>query len=292
MKKLCELVDIAVNNENCVVFKVKDNVVMDLIALGCFKGDEDMIRMTKGRTPEITVFKKDGSNYSYHFGEGSTTLISDNLMKQRSMIRECAILSFGIVCDLSYMRGDVNEEALIRATLGIRRADDAALSVSIVSGGGMTGHIKINEQTMARDVNVNDIPGWFAERGYKVSFPYDISYGLLCGSVQGVCEPVADAEKKFGVNDISQERYSVLLGNVISFLSEDYGDDKSFYDFLYDEIGMSDEEINAIGCGNYIPKAVDEVILSAQEKSEEVNSKVEGVFLDKDDKTVFADKEL
>lgn len=282
MKKLCELVDIAVNNENCVLFKVKDNVVMDMIALGCFKGDEDMIRMTKGRTPEITVFKKDGSNYSYHFGEGSTTVISDNMALQRLMVRECAVLNFGIVCDLSYMRGGVDEEALIKTSLGIRGADDAALSVSVVSGGGKTGHIKINEQTMAHDVNVKDIPGWFEERGYSVSFSYDISHGLPCGEVRGVCEPVTNAEKEFGVNDISKERYAVLLGNVISFLSEEYGNDKLFYDFLYDEIGMSDEEIRAIGCGDYIPKAVDEVLLSAQEKAEEVNGKVEGVSLDKE----------
>ena len=63
MKKLCDLLDIVVNNEFCVLYKVRDNARMDLISLGCFNGNEDMIRITKGRTPEITIFKNNDSLY-------------------------------------------------------------------------------------------------------------------------------------------------------------------------------------------------------------------------------------
>ena len=47
--KLCYMVDIIENNENCVVLEVKDNKKMDLIKLGCFDGDEELIRLTKGK---------------------------------------------------------------------------------------------------------------------------------------------------------------------------------------------------------------------------------------------------
>lgn len=195
MKKLCELVDVAINNENCVVFKIKDNAVMDLIALGCFKGTEDMIRMTKGRTPEITVFNKDGSNYSYHFGEGSTTIISENMVQQRTLIRECAILDFGIVCDWSHMQNDAYYKRLVEKTSNVRCLDDAERSVSLASGGGMSCNIRVNEQTMAIRMDVSDVIDWFEKRGYFVSFPDEIYFkGLPCGVVHGVCNPISTLE--------------------------------------------------------------------------------------------------
>lgn len=274
MKKLCELVDITINNENCVVFKVKEGATMDLIALGCFKGTEDMLRMTKGRTPEITVFNKDGSNFSYHFGEGSTTVISDNLCQQREMIRECAILDFGIICDWSYMNSNVDYEGLVRDTINVKSMEDAQRTVTLVSGGGMNGHIRVNEQMMAHDVHVKDVAKWFKERGYTAEFDRPIEKtGLPCGKVHGFCEPVSVAEKDFDINDISKERFSVLLGNALSVLSSEYDNDKLFYSMLYDDIGMSDDEIRVIGLGDYIPKAVDEMLVKANAKAGEMKSK-------------------
>ena len=275
MKKLCELVDIAVNNENCVVFKVKDNTRMDMITLGCFKGDEDMIRMTKGRTPEITIFNKDGSNYSYHFGEGSTTLISDNMMKQRTMIRECAILDFGLVCDWAHQRKDVDYEKLVKSTLDITSTKGVDRFVGLVSGGGMCCNIRVNEQTMELGINVKDVPGWFEERGYSVIFQEDISNGLKCGVTCGDCFPINGPEKEFDVNDISKERITVLLSNAIDVLNEDYSGD--LYEALHSEMGMTYEEIVALGFEECIPciefDTVDEVLATAQEKAEEANSK-------------------
>ena len=190
MKKLCDLVDVVINNENCVVFKIKDDTRMDLIALGCFKGTEDMIRMTKGRTPEITIFNQDGSNYAYHFGEGSTTVISDNLCQQRTKIRECAILDFGIVCDWSHMPSDIDYDSLVKKTITITSMDEAERSVSLNSGGGMSCNIRVNEQTVALHIDVKDVPAWFKERGYEVEFAYgSITKGLPCGTVYGYCMP-------------------------------------------------------------------------------------------------------
>lgn len=220
MKKLYDLVDIVINNENCVVFKVKDDTRMDLIALGCFKGTEDMIRMTKGRTPEITVFNQDGSNYSYHFGEGSTTVISDNLCQQRQMIRECTILDFGIVCDWSYMPVDIDYTSLVQKTMKIKTMADAERSVSLNSGGGMSCNIRVNEQTMATHMDVKDVYAWFETRGYSVRFERPINKGLPCGSTYGYCEPaptldttlnkaVADANAKNAYPKEAQNQHSV-----------------------------------------------------------------------------------
>lgn len=279
MKKLCELVDIAVNNENCVVFKIKEEATMDLIALGCFKGNEDMLRMTKGRTPEITVFNKDGSNFSYHFGEGSTSVISDNLCQQRAMIRECAILDFGIVCDWSYMPNDVDFKRLIAMTMKVETMADAKRSVKLVSGGGRSGNIRVNDQGMALNVDIKDISAWFKDRGYVVNFPdFDFSKGLPCGTVYGGCKPIDNKAKDFTVKDISKERFAVLLDNTVSFLAKDYDNDKALYDFLYDEIGMSDDEIRVIGLGDYIQKdkSFDEKLADAIAHSKKIGPDDDG----------------
>lgn len=56
--KLCYLVDIIENNENCVILKVKDNKNLELIKLGYFDGNEEMMRLTKGKDHTCTIFKK------------------------------------------------------------------------------------------------------------------------------------------------------------------------------------------------------------------------------------------
>ncbi len=196
MKRLCELVDVVTNNEACVVFKPKNGTRMDLISLGCFKGNEELIRMTKGRTPEITIFYEDGKNSSYHFGEGSTTVISGSYLDQREMIRECAILDFGIVCDWSHTPRNIDWDGRVQSTMGIQSMDDVTRLVTLVAGGGMCGHIRVNEQTMAHDVHVHDVAGWFEKRGYCVEFESDISKGLPCGTVYGFCEPVSSLDKR------------------------------------------------------------------------------------------------
>ena len=268
MKKLYELVDISVNNENCVVFKVKDNAMMDLISLGCFTGTEDMIRMTKGRTPEITIFNKDGSNYSYHFGEGSTTIISDNMCQQREMIRECAILDYGIVCQWSYMSGNTDYDRLVKDTMKVKSVDDADRVVTLNSGGGVSCNIRINEQTMALHMHVKDVPGWFEARGYSVDFAgFDISKGLPCGNIYGLCVPIIDKTKKFTVSDISKERFSVLLNNAIKLIDEDYINCSNLYEVLSSELGMSDNEIKALGYGDCLNNDLDKVIANAQNRS-------------------------
>ena len=210
MKKLCDLVDIAINNENCVVFNIKDGMRMDLIALGCFKGNEEMIRMTKGRTPEITVFNKDGSDYSYHFGEGSTTIISDNMQQQRTMIRECAILDYGLICDWSHMSATHNYEALVEQNLHVQSMDDAIRNVSLASGGGMTCNLRVNHQTMALHIDVSEVHEWFQKRGYDVDFEgVDILQGVKCGVTYGYCEPVSTLDKVLADATVASQKTTV-----------------------------------------------------------------------------------
>jgi len=48
--RLKDITTVAINNADCVVLKVKEGHEMDLIALGCFGGDETMFRLTKGNT--------------------------------------------------------------------------------------------------------------------------------------------------------------------------------------------------------------------------------------------------
>ena len=61
MAKLADYVEIMENNTECVVLKVRPGSRMGLISLGCFNGDEEMVRLTKGRTQTCTVFPKAAS---------------------------------------------------------------------------------------------------------------------------------------------------------------------------------------------------------------------------------------
>ena len=96
-EKLCYLVDIIENNENCVVLKVKDNKEMDLIKLGCFDGDERLIRLTKGKNHTCTTFYNDNRKpLSWDWGESGFTLVSDNVRKMGRLIEDCITEDFDI----------------------------------------------------------------------------------------------------------------------------------------------------------------------------------------------------
>lgn len=93
--KLCHLVEIATNNEECVILKIKDDARIDLISLGCFDGDEKMLRITKGGKHTATVFTEN-NHFSWHWGEGGYTIVSEKTSKCGRLIQECVEEDFGI----------------------------------------------------------------------------------------------------------------------------------------------------------------------------------------------------
>lgn len=94
--KLCYLVDIVENNENCVILQVKDNKRLELIKLGCFDGNEELMRLTKGKNHTCTVFPKSGNPFSWKWGEGGYTLVSDRLSTMGKLIEACITEDFDI----------------------------------------------------------------------------------------------------------------------------------------------------------------------------------------------------
>lgn len=96
--ELKDMVELVANNNECVVLKVKDGMEMNLICLGCFTGDETMFRLTKGKTVTCTIFRKDGRSFSWHWGFGGYTLVSDQVDKAGKLIQNCIERDFGIRC--------------------------------------------------------------------------------------------------------------------------------------------------------------------------------------------------
>ena len=94
MKKLCELVEIVENNKECVILEVTGSM-LDLIKLGCFNGDEKLIRLTKGNRHTCTVWTSD-NNYSWFWGIGGHTLVSDDMTKRGKLIEDCITRDFEI----------------------------------------------------------------------------------------------------------------------------------------------------------------------------------------------------
>ena len=96
--KLKDMVELAVNNDDCVVLKVKDGQEMNLISLGCFNGDETMMRLTKGKNVTCTLFRQGGKRFSWYWGIGGYTLVSDQVWRMGRLIQDCIEKDFGIRC--------------------------------------------------------------------------------------------------------------------------------------------------------------------------------------------------
>lgn len=94
-KRLCDLVEIEENNMDCVLLKVKEDSRLSLIKLGCFKGDEKLIRVTKGKNHTYTIFTSD-NEYSWEYGERGYTIVSENMKKKRFLINDCIENDFDI----------------------------------------------------------------------------------------------------------------------------------------------------------------------------------------------------
>lgn len=103
MKSLGEITEVVVNNDECVVLKVKADSEMDLIALAHFSGDEIMFRLTKGDVQNCTVFYKNGRHFSWHWGIGGFTCVSDSTKKEGKLIQSTIEQHFGI--DLKRPKG-------------------------------------------------------------------------------------------------------------------------------------------------------------------------------------------
>ncbi len=98
MITLKNITAVAVNNNECVVLKVLEGHEMDLIALGCFDGNETMFRLTKGRGVICTVFANDKAPHSWEWGGGITTLVGHKTEEMGRKIQECIERGFGIKC--------------------------------------------------------------------------------------------------------------------------------------------------------------------------------------------------
>lgn len=117
MARLADYVDIIENSMECVVLKVRPGSRTGLICLGCFNGDEDMIRLTKGNTQECTVFCRDGRSYSWEWGNYRHTIVSDTTDRCGRMVQECLEDDFDICV--------TGSESAIRATCRIRKPGDS-----------------------------------------------------------------------------------------------------------------------------------------------------------------------
>ena len=97
MKRLYDLVDLVEDNEECVIVKVKENIEpLELIKMGCFDGNETMFRVTKGDDHTATIFRDGGKVFSFHWGIGGYTLVSDSTNRLKRLLVDTIENDFGI----------------------------------------------------------------------------------------------------------------------------------------------------------------------------------------------------
>ena len=97
-KKLCDIVNLISNDEDCVILEVKPNSKMDLIKLGCFSGFETMFRLTKGEHRDCTIWTAE-SAFTFGWGGGHSTCVTSETSKAGSLIQECIAEDFNIVLE-------------------------------------------------------------------------------------------------------------------------------------------------------------------------------------------------
>lgn len=86
------------NTETHVILEKKDSATMlDLIKIGCFNGDEQIIRLTKGTNQTCTIWDSKGSHYSWYWGDGGFTLVSDLQSKKGKLIQQAIEDEWGIM---------------------------------------------------------------------------------------------------------------------------------------------------------------------------------------------------
>lgn len=96
MARLADYVEITENNMEYVLLSVKPDSRTGLIALGCFHGSETMMRLTKGGTQTCTLFYENGKFFSWQWGDGGHTLVSDETARCGWMIQSCIEDDFDI----------------------------------------------------------------------------------------------------------------------------------------------------------------------------------------------------
>lgn len=90
MKKLVEIVTVEENNVEAILLGFKPNSRIDLIKLG-FKGNEEMIYLSKGDNHTCRIHYTDGTSKSWHWGIGGYTLVSSTVEEWQRKIVDCVV---------------------------------------------------------------------------------------------------------------------------------------------------------------------------------------------------------
>lgn len=203
--RLCYLVDIVENNENCVVLEVKDNKEMDLIKLGCFDGDERLIRLTKGRDHTCTIFYNDDRKpFSWHWGTSGFTLVSDKVSEIGRMVENCITEDFDI-----YIGEDVSK---VRESLYIKSLDDVKRSKHKIE----VMYFKNNDYVIVHKDNefykefpdVNTAINHFQDLNFNVNYINQYTVGTGC-----IVERY-DIEKNKELLDWKEEPYYITITDI------------------------------------------------------------------------------
>lgn len=99
MNKLSKIVEILNNDEDTVILKVKDNKKIELLSIGYFNGNEDMIIVAKHNYVHegiaFRIIYKNGHEFSFT----DNTLVSTNITAMKKIIIQTVVFDFGIPID-------------------------------------------------------------------------------------------------------------------------------------------------------------------------------------------------
>lgn len=96
--------EVIYNDDECVVLEAKLKKEMDLFILDL--DNVEMIRMTKGEIQKCTLKYKNGKSFSWYWGIGGRTLVSDSTRDLGYKILHCIEYEFGIPVSWRHTKTD------------------------------------------------------------------------------------------------------------------------------------------------------------------------------------------
>lgn len=101
--KLCNMVDVLVNDEKVVILRRKAFMGLGLISLGCFSGKETHFRIYKGEKNTVSI--KDENNMTWHpLVDAEGVILTQKERRMAQMVRECVELDYGIYIGVNFRK--------------------------------------------------------------------------------------------------------------------------------------------------------------------------------------------
>lgn len=176
MNNLSKIVDILNNDENTVILKIKDNKQIELLSIGCFDGNEDMIVISKytkiHKGLRFRIVHKDGTSWTFD----NEYIVSSNVKAVYRNIIQTVVFDFGIPVD------DSTHYELLKQFTYIKKLEDDlnASHTFVISGFEKSDMVLRKEGAFMGHISYEEAMNYLEERYKILSNSHSVSNETWC----------------------------------------------------------------------------------------------------------------